>query len=175
MDCPACNNSLSQIEIDEIKVDICKGGCGGVWFDTFEFKKFDEPHEAAGAELLDIEVNPSIKVDHSERRNCPKCDDITLMRNFFSIKKEVEIDTCAKCAGVWLDAGELNHLRGQYPSEEAKRAAATALFDEMFGPHLEALKKERDENSAKTKRLVNMVKFICPSYYLEGKQDWGSF
>ena len=88
MDCPACNNSLSQIEIDEIKVDICKGGCGGVWFDTFEFKKFDEPHEAAGAELLDIEVNPSIKVDHSERRNCPKCDDITLMRNFFSIKKD---------------------------------------------------------------------------------------
>jgi len=175
MDCPACNSALSQVEVDEIKIDICQGGCGGIWFDTFEFKKFDEPHEAAGTELLDIEIDPSIEVDYSKRINCPKCDGVTLMRNYFSIKKEVEIDSCASCAGVWLDAGELNHLRGQFPSEDAKRAAATEVFDDMFGPQLEALKIARAESAEKTQRLVNMVKFICPSYYIDGKQDWGAF
>ena len=175
MECPACKSRLTHIEIDKIQIEICKGGCGGVWFDTYEFRKFDEPHEAAGSALLDIPVDPSIRVDHSERRKCPKCEGVTLMRHFHSIKKEVEIDTCAKCAGVWLDSGELNTIRGHFPSEEAKRAAALAAFDEMFGAHLEMLKKEREQDAASAKRFANMVKFICPSYYISGKQDWGAF
>jgi len=175
MKCPACENTLSHVEIDGIEIDVCKGHCGGMWFDTYEFKKFDEPHEEAGTELLDVPVDPSIKVDHSERRNCPKCNDVTLMRNFFSIKKEVEIDTCAKCAGVWLDAGELNNIRNQFGSEEEKRAAASAAFDDMFGGQLEKLKEESEEKLANARKFANMVKFICPSHYISGKQDWGAF
>jgi|TARA_B100000787_G_scaffold80754_1_gene59618 hypothetical protein len=175
MECPACTTNLTQVQVGDIQVDICKGGCGGVWFDTYEFKKFDEPHEEAGTALLDIPINESISINHDERRNCPKCSSITLMRNFFSVKKEVEIDTCAKCAGVWLDSGELNSIRSQFASEEERKKAAEVVFNEVFGPELDRLRKESDEKLNKARRFANMVRFICPSKYIPGKQDWGAF
>ena len=175
MNCPACNNLLSHIVAGGIELDVCKNGCGGIWFDKFEFKRFDEPHEEAGVELLDIPVDESIKINHDEKRKCPKCSDATLIRHFFSVKKDVEIDTCYTCAGVWLDSGELNNVRNQFTSEEEKRAAASAMFDELFGPELERLKIEREKNAASAKRFANMVKYILPSYYLPDKQDWGAF
>ena len=42
MKCPACGNELSQMVAGEITVDVCKGGCGGIWFDHFELQKVDE-------------------------------------------------------------------------------------------------------------------------------------
>jgi uncharacterized protein len=38
---------------------------------------------------------------------CPRCDGGTLKAIFI---EEVPIDTCDKCAGVWLDSGELEKL-----------------------------------------------------------------
>lgn len=42
---------MKPVEIDGIKVEISEG-CGGVWFDNYELKKFDEAEEGAGAELV---------------------------------------------------------------------------------------------------------------------------
>lgn len=175
MKCPACDNQMTKVEVGGVEVDVCRGGCGGIWFDQYEFKKFDEPHEEAGTELLEVEIDPNVKVDLSERRSCPKCDGFTMMRHFFSIKHEVEIDECAGCAGIWLDAGELNKIRSLFNSEEEKRAAANKVFDEMFGPELLKMKEQQAQDSQKARRFANMVKFICPSYYIPGKQDWGAF
>ena len=175
MKCPACGHSLSHVDVNGVEVDVCKGGCGGVWFDTYEFKKFDEPHEQAGVTLLEVEKDPNVSVDHSERRDCPRCENVTMMRHFFSVKKEVEIDECAGCGGVWLDTGELAHLRSLFSSEEEREAAAEEIFEDLFGPKLEALTKERKKNVEKARRIANMFKYICPSYYIPGKQDWGAF
>lgn len=38
--------------------------------------------------------------------NCPRCDGKLETSNF----EGVEIDTCTKCGGVWLDSGELEQL-----------------------------------------------------------------
>ena len=67
MNCPACPNQLQQMTVDDITVDVCKGGCGGIWFDNFELKKFDEPHEAAGEELLDVDRDQSLVVDTEKK------------------------------------------------------------------------------------------------------------
>lgn len=174
MKCPACSTQLSHLDVNGVEVDVCKGGCGGVWFDTHEFKKFDEPFELTGESLLEIETDPDIEVDRS-KRNCPRCDNITMMRRFFSTKREVEIDECGSCAGVWLDTGELAHLRSLFDSEEDKKAAAKEIFADLFGPQLEGLVKEREESKKNARRLANMFKFICPSYYLSDQQDWGAF
>jgi Zn-finger nucleic acid-binding protein len=48
MICPACGNVLQKLMIDDIQVDVCQGGCEGIWFDAYELKKFDEPHESQG-------------------------------------------------------------------------------------------------------------------------------
>ena len=38
---------------------------------------------------------------------CPRCDEGTLKEIFI---EEVPLDTCDKCAGVWLDSGEMEKL-----------------------------------------------------------------
>ena len=52
MNCPACGNVLEEMKVGDVMVDVCQGGCGGIWFDNYELEKFDEPHESAGEELL---------------------------------------------------------------------------------------------------------------------------
>jgi len=52
---------------------------------------------------------------------CPKCDGTLVETNFDKIK----IDVCNKCAGVWLDAGELTLI-----TEKDERGG---WFGKMFG------------------------------------------
>ena len=120
-------------------VDVCRGGCGGIWFDKFELNKFDEPHESAGEELLEIEQDESIIVDHTKRFKCPRCDDVVMMRHFFSVKKDVEVDECPGCGGFWLDAGELGKIRGLFNTEEERHKAAKEYFSKVFGGELSAM------------------------------------
>ena len=169
MKCPACENMLEQMTAGEVTVDVCKKGCGGIWFDQFELKRFDEPHESAGEGLLDIERDKSIIVDHTKRIKCPKCDDIVMMRHFFSVKKGVEVDECPGCGGFWLDAGELGEIRSLFKTEEERHKAADEYFSALFDDHFKDIKAE---SLAKKRKIVNMLCYLCPSMYISREQDW---
>ena len=175
MKCPACGNLLQEMTVGDVTVDVCKGGCGGIWFDNFELKKFDEPHESAGEALLGVERDESIVIDHTKRLKCPKCDDIVMMKHFFSVKKEVEVDECPGCGGFWLDAGELRRIRSLFNTEQERHQAAQEYFSEVFGDRLAAMEAESEAQLAKARKIANMFRFICPSYYIPGKQKWGAF
>jgi Zn-finger nucleic acid-binding protein len=175
MKCPACDTQLTEETLGDVVVDVCKLGCGGIWFDNWELDKLDEPHEHLGEPLLDVEIVPGMEVDHSEKRECPKCDGITMMRHFFSVKREIEVDECPACAGIWLDVGELKRIRNQYDTEEERKQAAKEYFDEVFSEKLARMKGESQESLDKAQRIANIFRFICPSYYIPGKQDWGAF
>jgi len=175
MKCPACGTRLTEMVVGDVVVDVCQGGCGGIWFDNWELKKFDEPHEHLGEQLLDIDIAPNIKVDYSKRRQCPKCAGVTMMRHFFSVKREVEVDECAACAGIWLDAGELKRIRSEFNTEEERRQAAQEYFEEIFGKELDRMRRESQEKLERARRIAHIFRFICPSYYIPGKQDWGAF
>jgi hypothetical protein len=175
MYCPACGRSLTEKTIGDITVDVCEGGCGGIWFDKFELHKFDEQHESLGQELLDIERDESVRLDPAERRKCPKCQDFVLLRHFFSVKREVEVDECAGCGGFWLDAGELKKIRRQFATEKERKNAAGAYFDEIFGEKLRAMQAQSQEKLEKSKKVARLFRFICPSNYIPGKQKWGAF
>lgn len=175
MKCPACENTLQQMTVGNVTVDVCKGGCGGIWFDNFELKRFDEPHESAGEQLLHIERDKALTVDRTKRLKCPKCDDVVMMRHFFSVKKEVEVDECPGGGGFWLDAGELSAIRSLFNTEEERHQAAEKYFQEVFGDKLNAMAAEDEAKLARTRKIANMFRFICPTYYIPGKQDWGAF
>jgi len=161
--------------VGDVTVDVCKGGCGGIWFDQFEFKKFDEPHESQGQALLEIERNPALTIDHTKRLKCPRCDNVVMMRHFFSVKKEVDVDECPGCGGFWLDAGELCKIRSLFNTEEERHKAADEYFSEVFGDEFAAMQAESEEKLAKVRKISNMFRFICPSHYIPGKQNWGAF
>ena len=175
MNCPGCSNQLELMTVGELSVDVCRNGCGGIWFDNFELKKVDEKHEAAGAALLDIEINPDSAVDYSQQRLCPKCGNQKMMKHFMSVKREVEVDECPVCGGFWLDAGELRQIRSQFETEADRKNAAHEYFLEVFGNALAKLQEEDDGKLNRARNIANMFKYICPSYYIPGKQEWGAF
>src|SRR4051812_46276163 len=114
MKCPACGNNLSQLLAAGVVLDVCSGGCGGIWFDAFELQKIEAAQEITGDVEITIPRDESITVDQKARRVCPKCPDgVVLMRHFYSKKRRVVVDECPGCAGFWLDAGELEHIRAE--------------------------------------------------------------
>ncbi len=178
MNCPVCARSLEEVHVelpnnpnwDEMRVDVCEGGCGGMWFDRFELEKVDEPDEVAGEVLLETERDRSIEVDHDADRTCPKCGNVVMMDRFFSVNRTVEIDKCGGCAGIWLDAGELEDIRQQFDSEEERQEA----FEEHFAREM-APKLEQMESSERDNPILRALRFICPSYYIPGDQTGGAY
>jgi len=81
------------MNIQDIVVDVCKNGCGGIWFDNLELRKVDEQHETAGEVLLDIERDKDVKVDYSRKKACPKCNG-PMFKHFASVKREIEVNEC---------------------------------------------------------------------------------
>jgi uncharacterized protein with PIN domain len=53
-----------------------------------------------------IKVAAEAKAAGTSSMNCPRCDGKLETSSF----EGVEIDTCDKCGGVWLDSGELEQL-----------------------------------------------------------------
>ena len=110
--CPRCGNNLSTVRAGSLETDICNS-CAGIWFDRFELSKVDEAHELLGEFLVDevLPRNQSL-VATSSRLRCPRDTDVVMMRRSFSPSQPIMIDECPACGGVWLDAGELDAIRG---------------------------------------------------------------
>ena len=72
-----------------------------------ENEYFHRKNQEAIAKLREkMRVAAQAKEAGTSSMKCPRCDG-TLKEIFI---EEVPIDTCDKCAGVWLDSGELEKL-----------------------------------------------------------------
>jgi Zn-finger nucleic acid-binding protein len=176
MNCPACSRELTTKNIGKLSVDVCDGGCGGIWFDHYELQKVDEDAESAGEQLLDVRRDPDDLVDPEKRYTCPNCADFPVMlRHFWSVKRAVTMDECPECGGVFLDAGELGSIRHEFPTHEAKEAAADAYFKDVVDPLLEREHAKTMEQLASAQKFAKAFRFVCPSYYVPGKQAGAAF
>lgn len=175
MDCPACGEILAGHILGQLTADVCQRSCGGVWLNATEIDLIDESHEQIGEQLMALEPERPRPVDHSRKRECPRCSPVVMMRRFWSPRRSVEIDECPHCRGIWIDVGELAMIRAEYPTADARKAATQALFDELFGSELEEMTADSAEKRARTaRRLASALRYLSPSYYIPGKQDWGA-
>ena len=110
MKCPACNRKLTEIKVGAVALDVCQGGCGGVWFDADELAHVNDQHRKSGRGLQ-VTWDETITVDDALPRYCPVCPRTKLVRRLFSLGTGVEMDCCPKCQGVWLDFGELETIQ----------------------------------------------------------------
>ena len=51
IECPVCSSVMSRMEAEGVTVDVCAGGCGGIWFDWFELARVDEAPRVGGREV----------------------------------------------------------------------------------------------------------------------------
>jgi uncharacterized protein len=169
MKCPVCTHRLKAVTIADLTVDVCSGGCGGIWFDAFELKKLETPHIAEGFTLLDIPINPLVHIDHRRKRPCPRCEGIFLRRHLYSRGHQVEVDSCPNCNGYWLDVGELNLLRQHQPkskklsSTTSKRPSpAQSYYADVAKPELKELKSHGGEDAKQARWIDRLLKFVLP-------------
>src|SRR5688572_6722617 len=55
VECPVCSTAMTTLEAEGVPVDVCAGGCGGIWCDWFELARVDEVHASAGEKFLKVE------------------------------------------------------------------------------------------------------------------------
>lgn len=125
-------------------LDICYGGCGGIWFDAAELERVSV-NVAAATTLHSIWQTTPSNVQLTEPRLCPRCPGQVLDRKWFSDSQEVEIDQCAQCGGIWLDAGEFTRIY-----EEVKKNRETSPLWARAMSEAAALVKEKPEASDAT-------------------------
>ena len=140
MNCPACSTPLHTARVDNVEIEVCTEGCHGIFLDRHELNDSDDKAEPLGAAILSLfDGPPKVSPDTTKRYRCPHCE-MWMMRHKFRPNIEVTVDTCPKCAGVWLDGGELERIRG-VSGDEAERRASTEKFVRMaFGRAVPTIK-----------------------------------
>lgn len=110
MICPACGDPLDKIKSGKITVDACVDGCGGIWFDSGELAKVNEPDEKDGEKLLKIKTNPYYFMNKNKQHICPICH-VNMTAYPITTGEDIIIDECPSCGGAWLDGGEFAKFR----------------------------------------------------------------
>lgn len=176
MRCPACGRPMREIPVGGIPLDVCDGGCGGIWFDNFELRKIARAGGPLPEALVQINWDPAVAVDPGKKRGCPRCEGVIMLRHFYGVKREVEIDECPRCAGIWLDRGELEAIQAQYGSDEEKQAAEQR-FAEWCSPTTE--KKEGVPDSVLpyfSKKIhynpLGLLGYASEDHGTTGVSDW---
>ncbi len=157
--CPACGKEMEKIYIERTKcfIDICTNGCGGIFFDNREFKKFDEDHEAIDEIKNALEGKEFKHVDASYKRICPVCG-MKMMKNSTSIKGEIIIDECYGCGGKFLDYGELDKIRAEYKTEEERSKAVIDYLKANMGSEFEEMHSHKlNQKNANKKGILNNI------------------
>ncbi len=164
-----CTTTLTAMTAGGVMVDVCAGGCGGMWFDWFELDRVDEKHET-GEGLLEVDRDPMLRVDPQRRIRCPLEGEI-MMRHFRSVRRKTIVDECPRCAGFWLHFGELVSIRQRFGTTEERKAAALEYYSEMFDPGLTVKWAQTMSDLEKAQKVAHAFRLKCPSYYMPGELD----
>ena len=166
MKCPVCLKEMIEQDFGSAKIDVCKDGCKGIWFDWSELSKLDEENEGLGNELKEALNYPRSNDENRGQIYCPKCG-IPLHIHKYRNSKEINIDECYKCGGFFLDSGELKVIRDSFMSEQECEEYAQKLIDgdPMYQKAQRDLEKERLRNKAIRKYTrILMTRYYHPRF-----------
>lgn len=104
--CPACETPMSTVRVAGVAVDGCDA-CGGVWLDAGEVQRLGNWPAALDAVGRRFKPNtPSLSLG---KIVCPACSGALEPHELQSLPG-IELDQCASCGGLWLDAGEAQQI-----------------------------------------------------------------
>ncbi len=161
MNCPACNNELTALEVTGVKVQACAGSCGGLWFERKEIQKLTERLPGAGVSLLHVERAPGVHIFRDIQHPCPRCLTTLLYRHCFSREFRYEVDQCAKCAGFWIDPGTLAEIAAE-TSPEAASDGAAAYFKSLFEDNLAPEHLTHFDTHEAAQLIHSVYQFLTP-------------
>jgi Zn-finger nucleic acid-binding protein len=163
MKCPVCSEEMVEQDFGSIKVDVCKNGCKGIWFDHGELVRLDEKNEGLGQALKEALDYPRANDENRGQLLCPKCG-IPMQAHKYKRAKEVNVDECYNCGGFFLDSGELTEIRDTYMSDEEVEAYMKKIIDAV--PQYQVAKANLESLERRAKATRNYTKFMRVSYWL---------
>ncbi len=166
MNCPVCQKEMVVEDFGGVKIDVCKNGCKGLWFDWMELRKLDEQNEGLGAALQEALNYERVNDENRGQIKCPRCN-IPMHIHKYESAKEVNIDECYQCGGFFLDSGELKIIREKFMSEAERDEYAKKLIEGFEGFKEEQFNLEKGK--ARAEALRNFTKFMRISYFFTGK------
>jgi len=107
---------MAKIQRAQVVLDEC-GACKGFWFDHGELRRVADDKE------MEARATRERKYPEASPFACPRCGG-ACHRSFVG---EVEVDTCGKCLGVWLDARELEEAKRQLDAARALSGAGSGF------------------------------------------------
>ncbi len=107
--CPLDGTTMDRVNLTGVAVDRCPA-CGGVWLDRGELRAILDAGARGRAriEALDVEAKP-VEGERPQPLLCPR-DRQRMSVHRDPKQNHIEYDLCAKCGGVFFDAGELRDL-----------------------------------------------------------------
>ena len=113
MKCPKCRTeTLRSITVDEVEVDRCST-CDGIWFDRGELGGLLDSKEEMGLQPL-MDGQDQVGLD-MRGGVCPRHNN-AMIRVKSLRNREVSVETCPVCQGIWLDGGEFRTIREKMPN-----------------------------------------------------------
>ena len=127
--CPACDKEMTKVfmENENINVDICLDGCGGILFNNRELEKFDEQHENADKIFEAYENKTFNKTNEEEVRICTVCNSPMVKQG--AGVGDIKIDICNTCGAKFLDYGELEKIRELKNNDYKHQAKVNSIVD----------------------------------------------
>lgn len=158
INCPACGKRMHKVfmESGKCSLDVCIDGCGGIFFDGQELKKFDEQHENIEELKKAIENKNFESTDETQTRVCPVCGN-NMVKNYVSAKKQIQIDECYNCGAKFFDHGELTKMREEYATEEDRRQDFLSQNYNDVGMQIEMLDLNNKINYEKRSRFLKTL------------------
>ena len=113
MKCPRDGTELSRVVSHAIELDKCHR-CDGIWFDRGELEQIRDAKLTGVEKEIEAEYgNPTvIRGETSGYMRCPRCEG-RLQEVQYTVHRQVRIDRCESCLGIWLDVGELTAIVGE--------------------------------------------------------------
>ena len=160
MKCPACENELQKNVVAGITVLACRGECGGLWFDRFQFHKLKTLKTGMGKSLLTIDRAEGVKFYRGAEHTCPACKTTLLYRHFFNAEWDIEINQCSKCHGFWIDLAGLAKLQS-LPADHRKKAIEN-YFENVINEKLAGMRLRHGDMAEQAQVLEQIFKFLSP-------------
>ncbi|MGE4072505.1 MAG: zf-TFIIB domain-containing protein [Lysobacterales bacterium] len=106
MQCPKCLADMHTVSFGGVEVDRCTE-CHGLWFDHLEHEQL---RALSGAAEIDTGMVAIGRINnHVTRINCPVCHCL-LTNSTLPGPMPIVVESCDRCHGVYLDAGEFSHF-----------------------------------------------------------------
>jgi len=166
VNCPVCEKAMTEEDFGGVRVDVCRDGCKGIWFDCGELAKLDDKNKGVGQALQEALRFPRVNDENRGSLNCPKCN-VPMHRHLYQSDKEVNVDECYDCGGFFLDSGELREIRDHHMTAQEESAYLQKLLNNL--PDYQQGLQDQAKSRSRANALARFTRFLRISYYTTGE------